>query len=114
MTLRKMIFVVPMLAMAFFATGCGASCSSLCEDAKDCKDADKSVDCDKYCDDQEAFNEKAGCSDQYDDAVSCAGDQDDICKPDEKACESEGKALFSCQSKYCEKHLDDKNCAIAP
>jgi hypothetical protein len=112
MTLSKMMFVVPMLAMAFFATGCGASCESLCEDGKECKDAEKSVDCDKQCEEADDFAEKSDCSDQYDDVVSCMGDQDDICKVDEKACESELKAWGTCVSKYCTKHLDDKNCTV--
>jgi hypothetical protein len=107
MTLRKMMFVVPMLAMAFFATGCGASCESLCEDGKECKDADKGRDCDKECEEAEDLADKAGCTDQYDDVVSCLGDEDDICKIDEDTCKSEFSAQQKCMAKYCEKHLDE-------
>jgi len=113
MTLSKMMFVVPMLAMAFFATGCGASCESLCEDRKECKDADKGVDCDKECEEEEEFADKAGCTDQMDDLTSCYGDEDDICKVDEDTCKSELKAAIDCAAKYCEKHPTDKNCGVS-
>jgi hypothetical protein len=99
MNLKK-ITIVPMLAMALFAVGCGADCESLCEDAKECDkatDAQKDADCAKDCEEIEKAVEKAGCEDEYDDALSCSGDQD-VCDPDEKACEKEGEALFKCMS----------------
>jgi hypothetical protein len=95
MNLKK-ITIVPMLAMALFAVGCGADCESLCEDGKECEGADKDTDCGKVCDEAQEEAEKAGCEDQYDDYISCLGDQDDICKIDEDSCKSETEALFKC------------------
>ncbi|HEX6275036.1 MAG TPA: hypothetical protein VFZ53_18465 [Polyangiaceae bacterium] len=96
MNLKKLT-IVPMLAMALFAVGCGADCESLCEDGQECKDAEK-VDCAEECEKIEKAVEKAGCEDQYDDVLSCSSDQDDICKPDEDACESEAEAFAKCMA----------------
>ena len=98
MNLKKLT-IVPMLAMALFAVGCGDDCVSLCEDAKECEDAtdeQKDEDCDKSCEDAQKEAEDAGCEDQYDDFVSCASDVDDICNPDEEACAAEGLKYFAC------------------
>jgi len=97
MNLKK-ITIVPMLAMALFAVGCGADCESLCEDAKECDGADKDVDCGKQCDEAEKAAE--GCEDEYDDYVSCVGDLDDICKFDPtEDCKSETEAFGKCLAK---------------
>src|SRR5687768_1557521 len=98
MTLRKLT-IVPMLAMALFAVGCGPDCESLCEDAKECENAtdeQKDMDCAKDCEDGEKLVEEKGCEDQYDDVLSCRGDVDDICKPPADACDSEQEALNKC------------------
>ena len=97
MTLRKLT-IVPMLALALFATGCGDDCVSLCEDANECEGAEKVDDCDKECEDAKKAAEDAGCEDQFDDLLSCASDQDDVCKPDENACSSEAEAFVKCMS----------------
>jgi hypothetical protein len=96
MNLKKLT-MVPMLAMALFAVGCGADCESLCEDTQECEGAEK-VDCAKQCEETEKAVEKAGCEDQYDDVLSCASDQDDVCKPDEDACKSELSAFTKCMA----------------
>ena len=98
MNLKKFM-IVPMFATALFAVGCGPDCESLCEDAKECKGADKDADCGKQCDEAQKDAEKLGCEDEYDDVVSCIGDQDDICKIDEDACKSENAALAKCATK---------------
>ncbi len=94
MNLRKLT-IVPMLAMALFAVGCGPDCSSQCEDANECEGATKQ-DCDKFCEENEKKVEDKGCEDQYDDVLSCFDDLDDICKPPANACESELTALGKC------------------
>ena len=94
MNLRKFT-IVPMLAMALFAVGCGPDCESQCEDAQECEGAEKE-DCAKGCEELEKPVEKAGCEDQYDDLLSCSGDIDDICKPPANPCESENKAFGKC------------------
>lgn len=94
MNLRKFT-IVPMLAMALFAVGCGADCESMCEDGNECEGA-KSRDCAKECEELEKAVEKAGCEDQFDDLISCQSDVDDICKPPADACKSENSAFGKC------------------
>ena len=110
MNLSKMIPVL-VLALAGMATACGNKCKSTCEDAKDCAGADKSTDCDKECDDADKNADTQGCSDQYDDVVSCISDLDDICKFDPtKDCLSQETALGACSQKYCTAHASDASC----
>lgn len=97
MTLRKLT-IVPMLAMALFAVGCGDDCVSTCEDSNECEGAEKVDDCDKFCEDLKSEAEKAGCEDQLDDVFSCAADQDDVCKADPDACSKESEALVKCMT----------------
>jgi hypothetical protein len=97
MNLKKLT-MVPMLAMALFAVGCGADCESACEDAKECDgatDAQKDADCAKVCEDAQKAAEKAGCEEEYDDFWSCAGGED-VCDPDENACKEESSAWVKC------------------
>jgi hypothetical protein len=105
MTLRKLT-IVPMLALAMFATGCGDDCESLCEDGQECEGVEKE-DCAKNCEELEKLNEKAGCEDQYDDLVSCIADEDDICKVDENTCASEGGKYGECLLEYCTDHAEE-------
>ncbi len=99
MNLKKLT-IVPMLAMALFAVGCGDDCVSACEDAKECDGATaamKDRDCDKDCEDGAKEAEDAGCEDQYDDYAGCIADLDDVCKFNpEEDCTSEATALAKC------------------
>jgi hypothetical protein len=100
MTLRKLT-IVPMLAMALFAVGCGADCESMCEDSKECDGASdelKDRDCAKSCEEGLELAEKAGCEDQYDDLESCMADVDDLCKVDLDTCKAENAALTKCMT----------------
>jgi hypothetical protein len=97
MNLRKLT-IVPMLAMALFAVGCGDDCESACEDAKECDGATaemKDADCEKQCEDFRKLAADAGCEDQYDDAWSCASGED-VCEEDNDACAAEAKAFSDC------------------
>jgi hypothetical protein len=109
MTLRKLT-IVPMLAMALFAVGCGADCEGLCEDAKECEDAPDAVkdrDCADSCEKAQKLAEDAGCEEEYDETVSCAGDVDDICADNDDACESEGEKYGECLADYCMDHMEE-------
>ena len=113
MNLSKMM-LVPVFMLAGLATACGNDCVDGCEDKKDCADAtaeQKAEDCDKACDDLEELSDSADCSDQFDDLMSCGSDIDDVCKPPENACNTEGEAFFTCITKYCTAHTDDTKCA---
>ena len=96
MNLKKFT-IVPMLAMALFAVGCGADCESVCEDAKECDGADEDADCGKLCEEGQKAAEKAGCEEEWDDFWSCVGGED-VCEPEDyaKACEAESKAMSKC------------------
>jgi hypothetical protein len=115
MNLSKMM-LVPVFMLAGLATACGDDCVSACEDGKECSDAtadEKAADCDKQCEDGEKNAETMGCSDEYDDVVSCVSDLDDICKFNpETDCKTEGTAFFTCFSKYCTAHADDAACDL--
>jgi len=98
MTFTKLT-MVPMLALALFAAGCGDDCVSVCEDSNECEGNEmKIADCDKFCEDERESAEKAGCEDQFDEVWSCAADQDDVCKADIDACEKEKDALDKCEA----------------
>jgi hypothetical protein len=102
---------VPRLAwivtLAFLALGCGADCMSLCEDRKECKGADRDEDCSVDCNELESLVEKASCEDQFDDLLACEGEQEDICRADENACDAESQAYSDCITEYCTDHLTD-------
>jgi hypothetical protein len=87
--------VLPMFVLGLMATGCGADCAALCEDAKKCEGADESIDCEKSCEEKEKKAEAAGCESQYEERLSCTDDLDNVCKQDEE-CEPEQKALDEC------------------
>ena len=95
------------VVLASFTIGCGVDCMSLCEDRKECEGADRDKDCAGECEQLESLAEKAGCEDQFDDMVVCEGEQDDICRADENACDSETKAYTDCIAVYCADHLMD-------
>jgi len=97
MTLKNALVSFGLMAfIGAFTVGCGADCESLCEDGNECEGAVKNDDCAGSCEKAEKAAEDAGCSDEYDDLVSCAGDQDDVCKPEEGACSSELTAYSKC------------------
>jgi hypothetical protein len=93
------------VVLAALAVGCGADCVSLCEDRKECEGADRDRDCAAWCKGIESDAEEASCEDEWDDLVACESEQDDICRADENACDSETKAYSDCRAEYCDHHL---------
>ena len=100
---RSLLFT---LAFALVGTGCSQDCEGLCEDTKDCKGADKNIDCAAHCEKQKKLNEKAGCEDQYDKYLNCTSGAEDVCRVGD-ACESETNALSRCLVDYCVDHVDE-------
>jgi hypothetical protein len=79
--------------------GCGPDCASMCEDGKDCPDANKSIDCEKTCEEAEKTAEGAGCESQYESMLDCEDDnKDEICSAGE-SCKKELEALATCMAK---------------
>ena len=87
--------IVSVVLLGLSAVACGADCAQLCEDQQKCDGAPKIDDCEKTCEDAEKDAEAAGCESQYEEALSCLDDQDDVCKAGE-GCKSENKALTEC------------------
>jgi hypothetical protein len=110
-------FVVLSTALALASVACDpnddesddddASCSSLCEDAKDCPNADQGVDCRDQCGQSEALASRADCNGQWDDLIDCIDHVPDICRISSDECMAENQAFSRCMSNYCETHLDD-------
>lgn len=96
MTLGKRT-IVPMLALALLAVGCGDDCVSVCEDTNDCASTDIKIDdCNKFCEDGRQLAEKVDCESQFDASWGCRADQDDVCKAAPQACDKEIAALEKC------------------
>ena len=111
MTFKKLL-MIPLLAAIPAVTGCGTDCKDICEDANDCPGVTEKADCDKQCDAAEKLADDAGCKDQYDDLVDCAGGED-VCKEDNTACAKEGTAYGSCIGKYCADTAHEAECTAA-
>lgn len=96
MTWWRWLFVIGAATGLF---GCGPDCTAMCEDAKDCPNANKSADCEKSCEDAERIAEGAGCESQYESMLDCEDDnQDKICDAGE-SCKKELGALAACLAK---------------
>ena len=93
-------------SLAFSALGCRWDCTTLCENTKECKGADKSTDCDKACEHTEQLNEDAQCEDQYNEYLNCSSNVADICRVGD-ACESEAIKWTDCLTKHCQKKPED-------
>jgi hypothetical protein len=90
---------VAVVALGSSVVACGPDCAALCEDAKDCEGAEQAEggDCEKSCEEAEKKAEAAGCESQYEEALSCRDDQDDVC--DLSGCAKEETALLECVEK---------------
>jgi len=92
---------VAIVVLGLSAVGCGADCAALCEERKQCDGADeedRDADCEKSCEEDEKHAEAAGCESQYEEALSCLDDHEDVCKAKD-ACASKDKALAECVEK---------------
>ncbi len=89
--------LVTTMAVGLSAVACGPDCAALCEDANDCEGAENVSDCEKSCEEAEKKAEAAGCESQYEEALSCRDDLEDICDLDD--CADERKALSECVQK---------------
>jgi hypothetical protein len=80
------------------ACGGPPSATELCARVAECEGAQSEADCVEDVEEVQFESEKAGCSDQYDDYVSCIAGVSDLCSEDsfEQECLEEGLALFGC------------------
>lgn len=116
MKLSKIVFSFLIVASAF-AAGCSsteADVESLCEDAKECKDADaffQDLDCAKFAKDTVEAADRLGCSSEYSDLVDCQSGID-VCADHTAAdpCPAETKAVATCSQAYCNSNPEDEAC----
>jgi hypothetical protein len=119
MSLKMLCLLVPVLSLAAL-TGCKASCTGLCDDAKDaeCSKNDNTffdhAACVAGCTTRDDMDDDdvTDCQDDFDKLESCMNDQSDICKAWEidtdtgkvKECNSEWEDYNKCFTDYCADH----------
>jgi len=119
MRFNQLLAVVPFLCFTALV-GCKPSCEGLCDDARDedCKNSDHDG-CIQLCtmaDDMKDDTDK--CSSEFDDLISCVGEQDDVCDFYEtdsdtgkrKKCNSELTDYAECVVEYCGDHESRDYC----
>lgn len=93
----RVSILMTVVALGLSAVACGPDCAALCEEGNDCEGAVKVSDCEKACEENEKKAEAAGCESQYEEALSCRDDLEDVC--DISDCADELKALGECVEK---------------
>jgi hypothetical protein len=111
MIFKKLLMVVLLAALAAL-TGCGTSCTSVCEDSHACP-GEKAVDCEHACDEAENVADASKCSGQYDDLKSCLGDMEDICSTKDTSCAAKTNAYVGCVLPYCMNAAHTSECTAA-
>lgn len=96
-------------ALVVVAAGCGNPCVSLCEDAKECPDADVATNCEQACESVKEGAESLDCLSLYEDAVGCQAGFDDVCAPDE-SCDEDVAAYLSCVADACAANPENAFC----
>jgi hypothetical protein len=89
-----------LLCGLFAIVGCGNDAESLCEDICDCEGCSESEfdECVDTVDDLERTADNEGCSDQYDEALSCVAEEVE-CRDDDvdiDGCDGELERLSKC------------------
>lgn len=94
------------------AGGCDApECVELCEEEQACPDTSQPdpAGCEADCDRVRSVNEASGCSDAYEDMLSCIDDAG-VCEVDDQICQAAQRAWFDCTSDYCEQNPSAPQC----
>jgi hypothetical protein len=97
------------LVASFSLAGCGNPCVSLCEDAKECPEADVATNCEQACESVKEGVESLDCLSLYEDAVGCQAGFDDVCAPDE-SCDEDVAAYLECVAEACAADPDNTFC----
>jgi len=117
MRFNRLLLVVPFVFAA--VVGCSPKCESLCDDYQDedCKDFDHDACIGQCAAAEDMKDDTDKCSNEWDDLMSCIGDQDDICKTNEldddgkfKKCNSEFNDYGECMADYCADHESRDYC----
>jgi hypothetical protein len=81
-------------------TGDTDDCTSLCDQSNMCAGATP-TNCAKSCAAATTLNAASGCIMDYEQVLSCAGDQPDVCTTPATACSSQFAAYDACIEAYC-------------
>ncbi len=82
-------------------------CVDLCETQNAC-DAGEQVDCVPACDDYVSGSETAGCTAEFEAALTCWENLDDACVV--TGCDQEEQAWLACAAAYCVTHPEEPEC----
>jgi len=110
MKTRPTLFWLTLAWTLLGAAGCGDPCVAYCNDAKECPDADVSVNCEDLCATQKANGEAQNCLAEYDDLIECQTSLDDVCTPGDQ-CTDKQTAYDDCVAAAC---ADDPTIAGCP
>jgi len=97
--ITKLSVFATAVGLALLMAGCAYTCSDLCADAEDqgCQYSGCEATCEKY----EELAEAAECVDEWDEVMSCEGDNsDDACSQDDP-CQAEMDTFTVCIAPYC-------------
>ncbi len=126
--MRVVFLSMGLAAVMSLMTGCSSSkCETVCEEANACglKERSTNVDCPRYCEDAEAFNQRAvkaggeSCNAQFQAHLDCwEKNNAQICKPVDEfdGCVESGEAWTECMAAHClavsesEDGATDPNC----
>jgi hypothetical protein len=107
------------LAAVFGAGGCSSGSSSSGGSVQDCETEcakskqqgceSQSLDCASHCQGYLGTMAAAGCTDQFDQFISCVLAQPDVCTT-QSPCVSQLAAWGSCIDPYCKQHATDPTC----
>ncbi len=98
-TLSPRLFIAA-FALAVLSSGCTDPCVALCEDNKECPDADVSINCTDQCEAKKTNIEGQNCLAEYEDLVDCQTGLDDVCTPGDQC--AEPQATFdTCVTNAC-------------
>jgi hypothetical protein len=108
---RVVFLSMGLAAVMSLMTGCSSSdCESVCEEANACDLTERptNVDCISYCEDVEAFNERAvaaggqSCQAQFDAHIACwQTNEAQMCNTEFDGCAESGEAWTDCMAEHC-------------
>ncbi|NUP07536.1 MAG: hypothetical protein HOW73_15920 [Polyangiaceae bacterium] len=78
----SLIAALSIIAASLAFGGCGNPCVALCEDSKECPEADVSTNCEQACETAKEGVQSLDCFSQYEDMIDCQAGFDDVCAPD--------------------------------
>lgn len=96
--MKTLLLALAVSTSILVACGGPPSATELCARVAQCEGGQTETDCVEDFEEVQSESEKAGCSDQFDDYVSCIDGVSDECNEDslEQECLEEGLALFGC------------------